>query len=631
MAVLAIVIAGLLAYSNSFAGVFVFDDEPAIVQNAHIKTLWPLSVAMSAPPGTTVSGRPVVSLSLALNYALAPRGSRDVLSVGPTSPPGAGAQLLDNLWGYHFLNLLVHLGSGLTLFGILRRTLSTARLRGRFGAWSSGVALAIASLWVVHPLQTAAVTYVVQRAEALMGLFLLLTLYCAIRAWDGSRAWVAGAAAACALGMGSKETMVAAPLIVLLWDWTFVDEPQALRRRAGLYAALAASWIVLAAVVDGNHRSNAAGFGFAGWPWWRYLLTQTAVVTHYVRLSIVPQPLVLDYEWPAARVAEVWPQLLLIGGLTAATIWGVARRAPLGFVGGAFFLVLAPTSSVLPIVTEVAAEHRMYIPLAAVLSVVAIAIRELLVRRSPTVSRAVGIGLTLAAVTTGTVWTRARNLDYQDYERIWLDTIVKRPGNVRARNNYATALVARGRYAEAESHLRLAVAADPAAVEAQQTLGVALCAQGRCDEGLPHLEAAAVLAPSSADAQRNLAEAYASRGAMRAAVERYERALALRPEDLLLLNRVGWILATDPGAARDGARAIALAERAVRVSNRQDVESLDTLAAAYAEVGRFEEAVKSVGEALALAPAREPAIVPELEARLALYRQSLRFRQGVVR
>jgi tetratricopeptide (TPR) repeat protein len=255
----------------------------------------------------------------------------------------------------------------------------------------------------------------------------------------------------------------------------------------------------------------------------------------------------------------------------------------------------------------------------------------LLVRRSPTVSRALGIGLTVAAVITGTMLTRARNLDYQDYERIWLDTIVKRPGNVRARNNYATALVARGQYAEAESHLRLAVGADPASVEAQQTLGVALCAQARCDEGLPHLEAAASLAPSSADVQRNLAEAYASRGEMRAAVERYERALALRPDDLLLLNRAGWIRATDPGAARDGLRAVALAERAVRVSNRQDVESLDTLAAAYAEVGRFDEAVRAVRDALTLAPQREPAIVPELEVRLDRYRQGGRFRQGVVR
>ena len=111
------------------------------------------------------------------------------------------------------------------------------------------------------------------------------------------------------------------------------------------------------------------------------------------------------------------------------------------------------------------------------------------------------------------------------------------------------------------------------------------------------------------------------------AVRHYEHALDTRPEDVQVLNRAGWILATDAGAARNGPRAVTLAERAVQITARQDVESLDTLAAAYAEVGRFNEAVVVATEALALAPAREPAMVPELEERLALYRAGRAFRQ----
>jgi Flp pilus assembly protein TadD len=194
--------------------------------------------------------------------------------------------------------------------------------------------------------------------------------------------------------------------------------------------------------------------------------------------------------------------------------------------------------------------------------------------------------------------TRARNADYQDYDQIWLDTIDKRPENARARNNYATALVAQGQFRGAEEQTRVAVRVDPSSVEAQQTLGVALCAQSRCDEGLPHLEAAAALAPSSPDVQRNLGEAYGSRGAMAMAVRHL----------------------------RAGARV-----EAVQLTGRQDVESLDTLAAAYAEIGRFAEALAAASAALALAPAREPAIVPELEQRLALYRAGRPFRQGLVR
>src|SRR2546425_11734408 len=140
--------------STSLAGVFVFDDGPAIADNPHIHHLWPLSTAMAAPPDSTVSGRPIVSLTLALNYALTP-----------------------DLWGYHAVNLAIHVLAALTPFGIVRRTLATG---GRHVSDTSltPLALCIALLWAVHPLQTSAVTYVVQRAESLMGLFSLLTLYC---------------------------------------------------------------------------------------------------------------------------------------------------------------------------------------------------------------------------------------------------------------------------------------------------------------------------------------------------------------------------------------------------------------------------------------------------------------------
>jgi tetratricopeptide (TPR) repeat protein len=627
VAALLILACGFLAYSNSFAGVFVFDDEPAIVQNPYIKRLWPVTDAMRAPAGTTVSGRPLVSLSLAMNYALSPAGARDVLTVnGPGDTAGRRDELLANLWGYHTLNLAIHLGTALAIFGVLRRTFRMPALAERTAGHADGLALATTLLWTVHPLLTGAVTYVIQRAESLMGMLLMLTLYCAIRARDGARGWTAAAIACCALGMMTKETMVVAPLIVVLWDWIF-GEQGSMRRRVPLYAGLAATWIVLALLVAGNHRPNAAGFAFADWPWWRYFLTQSAVVTHYLRLAVVPFPLVLDYDWLPARLPGVLPYLVLMIGLVVMTFWAAVRRWPSGFAGGVFFLVLGPTSSVLPIVTEVAAEHRMYVPLAAVLALLVAGGFEALRRLWP--ARAVRIGAIATALllVAGAALTYARNADYHDFDRIWLDTIARRPANARARNNYATSLLAQGRLQEAEEHARVAVTVSPRSVEAQQTLGVALCAQGRCGEGMPHLEAAAAIDPTSPDIQRNLAEADGSSGRMAEAAAHYLRALEARPDDVRLLNRAGWILATDRGMARDGRRAVTLAEHAVQLTARQDVESLDTLAAAYAEVGRFDEATATASEALRLAPSREPAIVPELEQRLALYRAGKPFRQ----
>jgi len=199
LAAFLIVAAGSIAYVSSFAGVFVLDDDISIVSNPHVRALWPLSDALSAPIEATVAGRPIVSLSLAVSYALSG---------------------LDDRWGFHSVNLVIHLAAALVLFGIARRTMLAWDHRRNQVAPASdrtptGVALAIALIWCVHPLQTGSVTYIVQRSESLMGLFYLLTLYCAIRAHaEGGRGvWIVASIVFCALGMASKETMVTVPLV----------------------------------------------------------------------------------------------------------------------------------------------------------------------------------------------------------------------------------------------------------------------------------------------------------------------------------------------------------------------------------------------------------------------------------
>jgi tetratricopeptide (TPR) repeat protein len=619
----------IVPYSNSFTGVFVFDDEPAIVENTHIRQLTPLSRSMSAPAGTTVSGRPVAALSLAVNYALAPPDARGVFREPLSRSSFADVdRYRRNVWGYHAFNLLVHIAAALTLFGIVRRTLLSDSLRARYGSHSTNFALAISLLWVVHPLTTASVTYVIQRVESMMGLFYLLTLYCAIRAWDRNPWWGGASVLACGLGMATKEAMISAPLAVFLWDRLFVRSSAVGQNplRWRLYAGLASSWIVLAFLVAGDHRPHAAGFHFEHWPWWRYLITQAGVILHYVRLIFVPWPLVLDYDWIPASVSVAIVPVIVVTTVAAITGWALLRRHPLAFPSAVFFLVLAPTSSVLPIVTEVAAEHRMYLPLACVIALVVFAVSAAVNRAvAPRFARPV-IVLAAAAALCGI--TFVRNREYQSGARIWYDTVQKRPANARARANYATILLAEGRIAEAERHLRRAVAADPRRAEAQLGLGVALAAQRRFDEGLPHLRTAFELAPSNAEVNRNLGEAYAAQGSLAEAVRHYDAALRLRPDDVMLLNRVGWILATSTAdRLRDGNKARALAEHAVRITQGMDPESLDTLAAAQAETGQFDTAVETMRRALGRARIVRSEMIPELKQRLDMYGRRQPFRQ----
>ena len=188
-----LVACGLLAYGNSFEGEFVYDSISSIVENKDIRQLWPPTWGYDSPGfHAATNSRPLVGLSLAFNYAA------DGLAIG----------------GYRLFNLLVHLLAGLVLYGLLRRTL---------GAGEHGLALCIALLWILHPLNNQCINYVLHRSESLMGLFYLLVLYAARRGMDGlGRHWYGAALCFSLLGMASKEVMATVPLAVLLYDRTFV-------------------------------------------------------------------------------------------------------------------------------------------------------------------------------------------------------------------------------------------------------------------------------------------------------------------------------------------------------------------------------------------------------------------------
>lgn len=477
-----LIAAGVFVYANSLSGPFIFDDD-SIEHNEHIRQLWPPWRAMVAPPQSSLSARPITSLTFAVNYAL---GGLDVV-------------------GYHITNLAIHICAGLTLFGIIRRTLLHARFRRFCGNGESWLAMVATLFWIVHPLQTESVTYLIQRTESLMGLFYLLTLYCLVRAASGghSKRWYAGSIVACVLGMGCKEVMATAPLVVLLYDRTFLSNSlrRAFRIRWMYYGALAASWLWLGWLATTDPRSDSAGFSLAHVGPLDYAQSQFGVVARYLKLAVWPDALCLYYDLPVVRNAgDIVPYAILVGGLLVASVWAARRRSAMGFLGASFFLALAPTSSFIPI-TDLAFEHRMYLPLAALCIVFVVAGHRVLpsihggivsAARRRTTIRCLSV-IAIAALLG--VRTMQRNHDYRSAVSIWSTVVSQRPGVWRAHYNLGCALAAEDRRAESIPHYRRALQLNPYYVDAYINMCIALESQGRFAEALQHCRFALGIKP----------------------------------------------------------------------------------------------------------------------------------------
>ena len=575
----ALIVVGAAAYANSFNGSFVFDDEPNILENAHIRSLWPISRVMSAPERSGLSGRPILSLSLALNYAVSGY----------------------SVWSYHLFNLAVHILAGLTLYGIIRRALLSERLRERFSKYTAVLAWIIAAIWLVHPLQTESVTYIVQRTESMMGLFYLLTLYSAIRAMEagGGLLWPAVSVVCCGLGMGAKEVMVTAPVMVLLYDRAFAAGSfgAALRRRWGLYAGLAAAWVILIALIWSGPRSASAGFSLSFGPL-DYAMNQCFVILHYIRLSVWPAGLCLDYSWPVVR--DFWrllPFAAVILVLGVVIIWGLIRNQAWSYPAAWFFVILSPTSSFVPIV-DLAFEHRVYLPLAGLIVLVVLAGHILSrqgwltpLERRP--ARGAGLVLVAIAIVVLGLLTLQRNKDYHSGMTIWQKTLDIVPDNARAHYNLGLVIQKQGRLDEAISRYRQAIKLKPDHVQAYNNLGLALSSQGRFDEAAGQFNRALQLSPDFSDAYYNLAIALKSQGKLDDAITNYRLAIQFNPDYAEAHHNLGNVLEIQ-GKPDEAA---AHYRQAIRIKP-DDAKAHNNLGIILKTQGKLDEAISHYCQAL---------------------------------
>ncbi len=413
-------------------------------------------------------------------------------------------------WSYHVFNVLVHLGCGLLLLGVLRRAIASVapQLAARTRA---GLAFTATLLWLCHPLQTESVTYLSQRAEALGALWYLATLYAFLRyrsAPDG-RVWAGLCFASLALGFATKETIATAPVVLLLADLVLLDgrPRENWRRRRAFFGGMAlVSLALFGAFILPVLFASKTSSGFdlqASIRPLEYARSQPGIVLHYLRLAFWPRPLVFDYAWPVARgAAAIVPSALVILALLLLALALLARRSWIGFALAWFFVLLAPTSSIVPI-ADLAFEHRTYLPLASPVLLAVVGAWWACSRWLPGLPR-LRPALALSAALALAVVTVRRNQEYASATRLWQTVVERAPHNARALVNLGDCLLKEERYADARTVLEEALRLDPDNDAPYATLGACYLAEERFGEARAALENALRLNPRSYWAYNNL-------------------------------------------------------------------------------------------------------------------------------
>ncbi len=528
--VLMIAVVGALTYSNSFSIPFLFDDHFAIVGNPEVRSLEPFGRFFSQSRG-------LPHLLDTLNFRWGG----------------------ESVWGYHCVNVAIHLINAILVYLLALLTLRLPIHDGRYQSRAPVLALLIALIFVVHPLQTMAVSYIVQRAESLAAMFYLLALL-VFAAGRSGRIPIRGAAlGAVLLGIGflgilSKETVASLPLALILYHFCFLRDRDAqgdgswrlalLLVLPVLYGVFLARHFLLPGFGDDGAQSSwmyipSAGLGVEGVTPWRYCITQFGVIVWYLRLLVFPTHLTFDYGWPLAESfwssAVLFPLAFLLV-LAAIAVVAYSRYRWVTFAIGWLFITLAPSSSIIPI-KDAAFEYRMYLPMIALIMLAVVgaadAIGQLAASRAAARSgeRAglVAAGLCILALAIGTA---VRNQTLRDPMLLAADSALKAPDHWRNQFSLGAALVESGRGPEAIAPFERAIQLNPEQLTARIMLGDLYSRAGRLDDAeeilLPATDAREESV--SAAAYRQLGFIYKAQSYTDASIGMFEEALARKPK-----------------------------------------------------------------------------------------------------
>lgn len=530
---------GGVIYSNTFHSPFVFDDGPSITRNPTIKNLenfFGRSTGYDKYP-TRFLGY----ATFALNYR-----------VGE----------LDPLW-YHVVNLAIHIVNSLLVCFIAYFTFHTPFLKNSDYEETSKISAVIAgTLFLIHPVQTEAVTFIVQRLTSLATMFCLISLLFYIKSVSllndmklKHYAYYGLSLISCMAAMKTKEISFTFPAMLFLYEFMFFE--RTLKRRVFLLSPFFLTFLIiplslidfLAPMEKVLSDVGATMRVQTDMPRLDYFITQISVIATYVRLLFVPIHQNLDYDYPTYH--SIFHPRVFISGLFLLAFVGVAvwlylrsrknasaglRVVSFGIIW--FFIMLSVESSLIPIV-DVIFEHRVYLPSFGAFLSFAVAVSLISWRRQ----RRVWAGALILIMAVLSVATYKRNTIWRDDLALWSDTVEKSPLKARPHYNLGNSFYLRGRTKEALKEFRTAIQVNPEYADAYLNLGVAYASLGVEDGAERALRKAIQLKPYDAESYYNLGLLYSNRKMGHLAIEQYKKAVSLNPESANIHNNLGIALA----------------------------------------------------------------------------------------
>ena len=596
MAVLVFII-----YSNILKAPFVFDDQQNIRDNPHVRltelTLEGINKTVVENP---YNNRPVAHASFVLNYYFHKY----------------------NVMGYHLVNILIHIMTGIFLYFFLKITLSISILsmscrypvpgksqtvaRDSHAGFSdpSLIAFFAVLIWLVHPIQTQSVTYIVQRMNSMAAMFYVLSflLYAKARLAEEKKKksiLFAGCVLAGILALGSKEIAATLPFFIFLYEWYFFQDLNRdwFKRHIFLFSGVVILFAIVAVVYMGAHPLERilSDYDKRSFTLTQRVLTEFRVVIYYISLLIFPLPsrLNLDHDFAVSssliNPATTIFSIVSVIGLIGLAFYMAKRERLLSFCILWFLGNLVIESSVIGL--EIAFEHRTYLPSMLVSMMVVVLVCRYVRQRW------VILSLLCVVMLVFSYWTYERNKVWGSELSLWEDCVKKSPGKARPHNNLGVALADQDKSDEAVEHYSKALQIKSNYVEAHYNLGNILVRQGRIPEAIDNYAEALKINPRYAKAHYNLGTALVRQGRVDEAIDHYSEALRINPDYAKAHYNLGNAL------ARQGRvdEAIDHYSEALRI-NPDDAQTLANLKAVSAVLKETDIAIKRLRKSIEADP-----------------------------